>query len=63
MRTATALLILLALGAPRLAAQQPRTMNLGQIIDKILSQERGEMESLQQYSPLRRDIHSISASR
>ena len=52
MRTATALLILLSLGAPRLAAQQPRTMNLGQIIDKILSQERGEMESLQQYSPL-----------
>jgi len=52
MRAATALFILLALAAPRLAAQEPRTMNLGQIIDKILSQERGEMESLQQYSPL-----------
>ena len=52
MRAATTLFILLALGASRLAAQQPRTMNLGQVIDKILSQERGEMESLQQYSPL-----------
>lgn len=49
---ATTLFVLLALGAPRLAAQQPPTISLNQVIDKILSQERAEMESLQRYSPL-----------
>jgi hypothetical protein len=52
MRKAKTLLVVLALGALRLAAQQPPTMTLNQVVDRILSQERAGMESLQQYSPL-----------
>ena len=52
MRTAKALFMVLALGALRLAAQQPPTMTLNQVVDKILLQEQAEMESLRQYSPL-----------
>ncbi len=52
MRTAKALFVVLALGALRLAAQQPPTMTLNQVVDKILLQEQAEMESLRQYSPL-----------
>ena len=52
MRTATTLFVVLALGALQLAAQQPPKTTLNQVVDKILSQEHAEMESLQQYSPL-----------
>jgi hypothetical protein len=52
MRTAKTLFVVLAVGALRLAAQQPPTMTLNQVVDKILLQERAAMESLQQYSPL-----------
>ncbi len=62
MRTAKALFVVLALGALRLAAQQPPTMTLNQVVDKILLQEQAEMESLRQYSPLV-SIYPISASR
>jgi hypothetical protein len=52
MRTPKILLVVLALGALSLAAQQPPTKALNQVVDKIVSQEQAEMESLQQYSPL-----------
>ena len=52
MRTAKTLFVVLALGVLPLAAQQPPALTLNQVVDKILSQEQAEMESLQQYSPL-----------
>jgi hypothetical protein len=51
MRTPKALFIVLALAWLPLDAQQPPT-TLNQALDRILSQERAEMENLQQYSPL-----------
>jgi hypothetical protein len=51
-RTAKTLFVVLALGVLPLAAQQPPALTLNQVVDKILSQEQAEMESLQQYSPL-----------
>src|SRR5215469_5044692 len=52
MRTAKTLVVIFALGALRVAAQQPTKTTLDQVEDKILLQEHAEMESLQQYSPL-----------
>jgi hypothetical protein len=52
MRTAKTLFIVLTVGILQAAAQQPTTITLNQAVDKILLQERAEMESLQQYSPL-----------
>ena len=51
-RAAKALFVLLALASLPLAAQQPAALNLSQAIDKILSQEHAEMETLEQYAPL-----------
>ena len=51
MPTAKTLLIVLALAWLPLNAQQPLT-TLNQALDRILSQERAEIENLQQYSPL-----------
>jgi hypothetical protein len=52
MRIVKTLLVILTLGAMPLAAQQPTTTNLNQLVDKIISQEQAEMQSLRQYSPL-----------
>ena len=52
MRTSKTLFVVVVLAALRLAAQQPPTITLNQVVDKMLSQERAEMETLQQYSPL-----------
>jgi hypothetical protein len=52
MHTSKTLLVAWALGALRLAAQQPPATALNQVVDKILSREQAEMESLRQYSPL-----------
>ena len=52
MRTSKILFVVVVLAALQLAAQQPPTITLNQVVDKMLSQERAEMETLQQYSPL-----------
>src|SRR4030095_11387249 len=52
MRTFKILPAILALGAMPLAsaAQEPAT--IGQVLDKVVAQERAEMQALQKYSPL-----------
>src|ERR1700731_2608335 len=54
MRTLRTLLVFLALGAMPLAAfaQQPATSSKAEIVDRIIAQERAEVQSLRQYSPL-----------
>lgn len=52
MRVAKAFFVALAFASLPLTAQQPPTPNLNQAIDRILSQEHAEIETLQQYSPL-----------
>jgi len=54
MRTLKALSAVLALGAMPLSAfaQQPAALSKAGIVDKIAAQERAEMQSLRQYSPL-----------
>ena len=54
MRTLRALPVFLALGVMPLAAfaQQPATSSKAEIVDKIVAQERAEVQSLRQYSPL-----------
>ena len=53
MRSLKTLLVILALGAMPLtaAAQQPSTA-LDQVVDKIITQEQAEVQSLRTYSPL-----------
>src|SRR5260370_17252203 len=54
MRTLRTLPVLLALGVMPLAAfaQQPATSSKAEIVDRIIAQERAEVQSLRQYSPL-----------
>jgi len=54
MRTLKALPVVLLLGAMPLSAfaQQPVALSKAGIVDKIVAQERAEMQSLRQYSPL-----------
>jgi hypothetical protein len=54
MRTLRTLPVFLALGAMPLAAfaQQPATSSKAEIVDRIIAQERAEVQSLRQYSPL-----------
>jgi len=54
MRTLRTLPVLLALGVMPLTAfaQQPATSSKAEIVDRIIAQERAEVQSLRQYSPL-----------
>ena len=54
MPTLRTLPVFLALGAMPLAAfaQQPATSSKAEIVDRIIAQERAEVQSLRQYSPL-----------
>ncbi len=54
MRSLKTLLVILAFGALPLtaAAQQPNSTALDQVVDKIVTQEQAEMQSLHAYSPL-----------
>lgn len=50
MRILKNLLVILVLGAMPLMAQQPSTLD--QVVDRVISQEQAEMQSIHQYSPL-----------
>ena len=54
MRTLRTLPVFLALGVMPLAAfaQQPATSSKSEIVERIIAQERAEVQSLRQYSPL-----------
>jgi Peptidase family M48 len=54
MRTLKTLAVVLALAvmSPAAFAQQPATSSKVEIVDKIVAQERAEVQSLRQYSPL-----------
>src|SRR3984893_15513690 len=52
MRVLKILPVALALVAVPLSAAAQQPMNLTQIVDKILSQEQAEAQSLRQYSPI-----------
>ena len=52
MRTPKILSVVLALGAMPLAAAAQQPTTLTQVVDKIIAQERAEVQSLRQYSPI-----------
>src|SRR5262249_19513473 len=52
MRIPNILSVVLALGAMPLAAAAQQSTTVTQVVDKIVAQERAEMQSLRQYSPI-----------
>jgi hypothetical protein len=52
MRTLNIFAVAVAFGAPPLAASAQQPSTLSQVVDRIVSQEQVEMQSLRQYSPL-----------